>query len=107
VDLQDHLGVFPSNANRTTVLSVPAGGRQIIVDRIVACSTGASTPNVTVTLLKSGVTPANPGQDIVSAAACSANVDLQVWPPLATYVAAQVRGWLWMLGTFFSSCAAP
>ena len=74
-------GVFPSNANRTAVLSVPAGGRQILVDRIVACSTGASTPNVTVTLLKSGVTPANPGQDIVSAAACSANVPLQVWPP--------------------------
>ena len=74
-------GVFPSAANRTTVLSVAAGGHQIIVDRIVAISTGASTPNVTVTLLKSGVTPANPAQDIVSAYACSANIPLQVWPP--------------------------
>ena len=74
-------GVFPSAANRTTVLTVPAGGRQIIVDRIIACPTGGTTPSVTVTLLKSGVTPANPQQDIVSAAATSANTDLQVYPP--------------------------
>ena len=74
-------GVFPSAANRTTVLSVPSGGRQILVDRIVATPTGGSNPSATVTLLQNGVTPANPGQDIVSAAATSANTAAQVWPP--------------------------
>ena len=74
-------GVFPSAAARTTVLSVPSGGRQVIVDRIVACPTGGTTPSVTVTLLQSGVPPTNPGQDIVSSAATAANVNLQVWPP--------------------------
>ena len=73
-------GVSPITS-RTTVLSVAAGGKQIIVDQVVAIPTGGTTPTMTVTLLKSGVTPANPGQDIVSAQATSANTAIQVWPP--------------------------